>query len=318
MNRLPIALLAAAWALAPAAADAQPLAPGNLLASDLFGNRLFEYTPAGTVVRTVPFPNEHLRDIAVGPGGVVQAYNGSQNPQLSTFVPATGAITGQTLAGWSCFNNISYGGIGVIGDGVFVTDMLTFNGGEPQGIIRFSTTGGAPLRFATAQEYQDLTVGGDGLIYALRGGLRASQIDVFDPTTFAPVRTVTLSSDVTAADVRGLAVSAAGAIYAAAWNGQVYALSPAGLALNSRATGTSGLADIDLDDAGRLLVGSRIGEVILTDVTLASQTSFVVAGGPTVHVAFATPLTVVPEPSSFTLAGVGLAGWLAARRRRGH
>src|SRR5215211_8305370 len=106
MNRLSVALLAAAWALAPAAADAQPLTPGNLLASDLFGNRLLEYTPGGTVVRTVPFPNDALRDIAVGPGGVVQAYNGTFTPQLSTLVPATGAITGQTFAGWSTVNNV--------------------------------------------------------------------------------------------------------------------------------------------------------------------------------------------------------------------
>jgi hypothetical protein len=288
-----------------------------LLVSNLGAGTLGEYTPAGTFVRSFTFPDfeggfHDLRDIQVSSDGNVQAYNGTFTPQMSTLVPTSGTITSQPFAGWSTINNISYGGIGVFGTGAFVTDMATAGAGAPQGIVRFGIGGGTPVRFATAAQYHDLTVGGDGLLYALNG---ASTIDVFNPTSMAFVRTINFDATLSTADVRGIAVASTGGIYAAAWNGQIYSVSSTGAFVNSRVSGFSNLTDIDLDNSGRLLVGSRFGDVILTDITLASQTSFTLAGGPTVHVAFTSPLTV-PEPGSLALCGVGALGLLRCIRRQ--
>ena len=326
----PAAAIAAALGLGAPASDAASLTPGNILVSNLNTGVLTEFTSAGAVVQTFAFPDfsggfNDLRDIVVGPDGDVQAYNGTFTPQLSTLAPSTGTITSRAFGGWSTVNNISYGGIGAFGDGVFVTDMATAGAGAPQGIVRFSTSGGAMVRFGEAHEYQDLTIGGDGLLYALRGDLLPnSNVDVFDPTSFSLLRTITLDATVGGADVRGIAVSAAGTLFAAAWNGSVYAADLDGNFLNSRSTGVNDLTDIDLDDLGRLVVGSRFGDVILTDVTLASQTSFAGGGssGDTIHVAFATPLSVgvIPEPPSLALATMpallGLLGLGWRRRRR--
>jgi PEP-CTERM motif len=315
------ALIAIAWAVGSSPAGAQPLTPGNLLVSNLSTGVLSEYTPAGGLVRSFTFPDfeggfHDLRDIQVSPDGNVHAYNGTFTPQMSTLVPTSGTITSQPFAGWSTVNNISYGGIGAFGTGVFVTDMATAGAGAPQGIVRFDTGGGTPIRFATAAQYHDLTVGGDGLLYALNG---SSTIDVFNPTSMGFVRTITFDGTLSTADVRGIAVNSTGGIFAAAWNGTIYSVSSTGNLVNSRVSGFSNLSDIDLDNSGRLLVGSRFGNVILTDTTLASQTSFTLASGPTVHVAFTSPLTV-PEPGSLVLCGAGALGfarWVRRRARTG-
>ena len=175
--------------------------------------------------------------------------------------------------------------------------------------MRFSTSGGPTTRFGT-REYTDLTIGGDGLLYALTG----SAVDVYNPGAGdAFVRTINFAAGVSSGDIRGIAVASNGRLYAAGWNGTVYEVSSAGALLNSRPTGANNLTDIDLNDLNQLLVGSRFGNVILTDVTLASQTSFTVAGGPTIHVAWTTPLTV-PEPAA--IAVIGSAALLLRRSRR--
>src|SRR5262249_17785532 len=149
-------------------------------------------------------------------------------------------------------------------------------------------------------------------LYALNG---SSTIDVFNPTSMAFVRTITFDATLTTADVRGIAVASTGGIFAAAWNGQIYSVSSTGAFVNSRVSGFSNLTDIDLDNLGRLVVGSRFGDVVLTDTSLASQTSFTLAGGPTVHVGFTSPLTV-PEPGSLALCGISALGLLRYTRPR--
>jgi hypothetical protein len=300
--------------VAVATAQAAPLTPGNVLISNLNTGSLTEVTTAGAQVQSFLFPDfaggfHDLRDIVVAPSGFVEAYNGTFTPHLSTLDPATNTITSRTFPGWSTVNNISYGGVGAIADGVYVTDMAT--AGAPElGVVRFSTSGGPTTRFGS-REYIDLTIGGDGLLYALAG----SAVDVYDPAAGdAFVRTISFASGVSSGDIRGIAVASNGRLYAAGWNGTVYEVSSAGALLNSRPTGTNNLTDIDLNDANQLLVGSRFGTVILTDVTLASQTTFPVPGGPTIHVAWTDPLTV-PEPATATGMFV-MAAVLLRRSRR--
>jgi hypothetical protein len=79
------------------------------------------------------------------------------------------------------------------------------------------------------------------------------------------------------------------------------------------------LTDIDIDFNGNIVVGSRSGDVYLTDRNLSPFTSFAVDGpryGPVVHVAFTAS---VPESASVELMLVGalvLIGMSSRKRQR--
>src|SRR5437762_1901022 len=96
------------------------------------GSVLEELTPSGVLVRSVSIPiaggTEYARDLAVT-GNQVRVYNGTFSPQLSTYDGASGAWTSTTgPVGWSTVNNVSYGGLAVLGGFGFATDMNTFGG----------------------------------------------------------------------------------------------------------------------------------------------------------------------------------------------
>jgi WD40 repeat protein len=300
-------------------ARAGPLAEGDLLVSDLDTNVLTEYTTAGVAVQSFTFPDftgghRELRDVYRSPDGNVQAYNGTFTPQLSTLVPATGVITSRPYAGWSTVSNTTYGGIGAVGDGVFVTDMDT-SGAPEKGVVRFSTSGGSTIRFGSNQGYSDLTIGGDGLVYALYTDIGA-KLDVYNPSNNAFVRTITLDGTIANADVRGVAVASNGTIYAAGLNGFVYSANASGAMLNSRDMGVTQLTDIDLNDAGVLAVGTAGGHVLLTTTALTGQSSFTAGSNiATLHVAFTTPLTV-PEPATGLSAALLVCAGAMRRPRR--
>jgi hypothetical protein len=324
-----LSLLLMLFLTAPLRADL--LTPGNVLIStenfSAPANMVFEYTAGGTQVQgfSVPYPGgrpatEDVRDIATDLAGHVQIYNGTFSPFLTTLTPTAGPGAGtyvhNTTAGFSSVANVSFGGTATLGNFAYLSDMATASPGGPNGIVRFDLVTCTNTRFGAGNDYGDVTVGGDGLLYANRnpgGGVNASSIDVYNPATTALVRTISLSAALSTADVRGIAVDSAGLLYAAAWDGNIYQVSSTGSVLNSRPSGTSNLTDIDLDNTGRLIVGGRFGNVILTTTSLASQTSFLVGGNP-VHVAFVTPLAV-PEPATGGLMMLGLCA-LASRCRR--
>ena len=309
-----------ALALAPIAiADAAPLTGGDILVTRQNAHQLVEFTTGGSAVQTFGIPSpggatETLRDVVVGPNGAVQLYNGTFSPVVTTLTPTTGATADRTASGFGTFNNGSYGGIGALGSYVYATSQTS-----QQGIVRFGLADNSSTFFGTASGYQDLTIGGNGLLYALPS--TNSRIDVFDPSTLTLTRSIALNSTLTNADLRGLAVNTDGKIYAAGWNGSLYALDTNGNILNSRATGFNNLNDIDIDSTGRLVAGSRFGNVVLTTTSLATQTSFTDSSGGNIFVAFTSPLaiTAVPEPGSI-LYGVGVFGIVGLgmfqRRRR--
>ena len=248
----------------------------------------------------------------------VYIYNGTATPQMQTLTVSTGIVTGQSFPYWGTPNNISYGGIAVYGTGVFVTDGYSYqdtNSQTQEGLVRFDTAGGATVRFAGGNSYQDDTVGGNGLLYALS---TSGTIDVYSPVTDAKIRTINLDNAAYSSDIRGIAVDAYGFIYAAGWDGTVKALDANGNTLRSLTTGTSNLTDIDLNNAGQLLVAGRFGQVISTNTALTTETSFNVSGGDTIHVAWASPIIPgVPEPATASTVVAVAAVALSRRRRRG-
>ena len=301
------ALVALVFAGLAATAVAAPTKAGNLLVTDLNAGTLTEYTQLGSVVQkfSIPwsYPNfADLRDVVQGTDGRIHMFNGTFSPWMSTLDPTTGGVSNLSYAGWSTINNVSYGGIAVSGQYVFVSDMSTY-GGEASGIVRFDLINGSATRFASGYSFDDLTLGLNGKLYA--GG------SVFDPATMSLLGTTPWMG---AGDVRGRAVDVAGNIYSASWDGKISKHSASGLLIATLSTGEN-LTDIDINSAGNIVVGSRFGNVYLMDSNLSNFSSFQVGEslGPTVHVAFTTG---IPEPSSYALLLVGLMTIAAVKRRR--
>jgi len=263
-------------------ANADPLTVGNILVSS--GDILFEYTPFGVQVQSiaVPYPpprepTENVRDIIVDQNGDVQVYNGTFDPFLSTYNPSSEAWLHHTHIGWSTVNNVSYGGIGTYQNFVYVTDMRTFGDDgqdEAKGIIRFNIDTFSSQRFAEAFEFIDLTIGMDGLLYGLLDD--EDSINVYDPLSMVLLGTISLETG-----VRGIAVNEVGEIFGASWDDNIYHFDNDGVIQNSIDSGFYDLVDIDISLDGQLVIGSRFGDVILTDESLGSVSSFSVGSEPT-------------------------------------
>ena len=281
------------------------LDPANLLVST--NDTAFEYTPAGTQVQafSVPYPGgrpvtESARDLIVNEDNLVPLYNGTFSPFLSTLDPVTATWTDTTHPSWSTANDGTYGGIAAFKEFVFVTDMNTV-GGSDVGVVRFDTSGGSPLRFADTEEYIDLNLGMDGRLYALQDN--ETTVDVFDPTTLAAHGTVSLGTR-----VRGIAVNESGAIFGASWDREIYHFDSSGAQQNSVSSGNNELTDIDINEDGDIVVGTRFGNVLQTDETLGSVTTFS-AGTSLTFVAFARRLlpssSAAPTVTSESINGSG-------------
>ncbi len=250
----------------------------TLLASNILvstTNQLREYTPGGTLLSTVPIPNsgEQSRDLFVDENGLVHIYNGTFDPQLTTYDPSTTNFTDITAPGWSTVNNLTYGGISTFGQYVFVTDMRTFGDGgldELQGIVRFDLTDSSSERFSEAAEYIDLTIGLDGLLYGLRGD--EDTVDKFDPSSLESLGRIDL-----ARDNRSIAVNADGEIFGGSFDDNIYHFDSNGALINEVDPGLQSIADIDVASDGTVIAGTSSGlanAVIVTNEALDSVTTF--------------------------------------------
>ena len=299
-------------------AGAATLTPGRILVttdqSATPANTLYEYTTGGVKTQTfaVPYPttprDNYVRDIAVTPSGTVQIFNGTFAPVLTTLDPASGAVAHHT-GDFSVAGNVSYGGVAIFNNYIFVGDENTANSPNT-GIVRFDASNNyATTRFRSGTEYERVSIGANGLLYALQGNefLGLPGVDVFDPQTMSLIRSVKLD-----ADSRAVAVNPAGDLFVANWDGKVYHYTPTGTLLGTRDLGFGNIEDIDISPTGQLVIGGRFGDVIVTDTSLASQTSFKASGTP-VFVAFSSP---VPEPVGLGVLGIGAAGLLLRRGRR--
>ncbi|MFB2896140.1 beta strand repeat-containing protein [Aerosakkonemataceae cyanobacterium BLCC-F50] len=266
---------------------------GNILVST--NQTIGEYTQAGTAVSAainIPYGagarpgTESARDIIIDQNNLVFNYNGTFDPFLSIYDRSNSSWNHRTHPGWSTVNNVSYGGIAKYQNFVYATDMITSGPGDtPTGIVRFDLSNNTSARFADTQQYIDLTMGLDGVLYALKDDSSSSgrTVDAYDPVTMNLLWTTTLAND-----ARGIAVNENGDIFAAAWDGNIRHFDCDGNQLNFKASGTTNLSDIDVSFDGKIIVGSRFGQVIITDESLASQTSFSV-GSDDIFVSFSTP-----------------------------
>lgn len=284
---------------------------GNLLVSTTgtYPQQVFkEFTSTGSLVRTVNIPappgtsSDTARDLVQDSGGKVYVYNGTFTPALATYNPSTSTWSQQNYTGWSTVNNVSYGGIGLYQNYIFTTDMTTAGdpAGQSNGIIRFNLSNSTATRFANGTDFSDLNVGLDGKVYALAG----QTLSVYDPSTLALVRTVTLPSG---NDYRGVTVNAAGDIFTANWGNTVTHFSSTGALLSSvTLTGPGGGTwfgspmDIDVASDGTLAVGTYSGHVVQMTSNFTNITYFLASSTAGVFVTFAA--YQAPSPPSVSIA----------------
>lgn len=287
MRKLIVAMAAALFCWGTPLVHAQ-LQSGNIVVT--VDGLVKEYQLDGTLVQnigTVPQPeggDSGPRDLIVDGDGKLLIYNGTFLPNLSTLDMAAGTWQHRRIEGWATIANISYGGIGIYEDTVFLTDMIRSHNDIVKGIIAYDREDDSWTVLDTYGSPIDLCVGLDGFLYVLYTGGRL--IDVYDPANGCFIRRIfPEGSDYH----RAVAVDRESNIFLVGFNGVVKKLDPSGKqtkSVNLANRVHPNLTDIDVDGFGNVVVGSRMGNVVVLNSHLAFINWFE-AGFSTSFVAFA-------------------------------
>lgn len=223
------------------------------------------YSNSGELLQEEAVPDaggccDYARDLVVLDDGRIIIYNGTFSPMLSIYDPVTHIWTSMRHSGWGTVNNGTYGGIAVLGNYVYVTDM-TLATSNTAGIVRFDLNT-MSSEFFSGGEYIDLTIGLDGNLYALTG---YGSLAVINPETMEQIEARPIVTS------RSIAVDANGNVYAATWGGEIYRYDA-----DNNNTGiltvTGSLYDIDISIHGELIISDRSGRIVRTDINLVGYT----------------------------------------------
>ncbi len=290
--------------------------PNNGLTS----SSLLTYTPAGNLVSSsaivYPFTQspEAARGMAVDPQGNLQVFNGSAHPYLSTLAPGGATLQDHQFAGLN--QNLPttpyYGSIATYGNFVYAPSNST-----QFGIVRFDTNNYSAQGFAPGVPYGILTVGLDGLLYALNSTTSTTSADIFDPLTVARLGSIPLSVSTT---YSGIAVDATGNIFASDLTGHIYEYNKSGVLEKTLATGVTGFASLILANDGTLVGSALPHKVVVSDTSISSFSTFAINNNSgTFFTAFASsptensglPITLASSPidagtaTTFTVTAPG-------------
>ena len=246
---------------------------------------LQEYTQSGVLLGgdLVPSPvageEEEPRDLTVHNGiiHVVQEGFGYDNAYLSR----QSDWSHFTTADWTIGpGNVSHGSVASYENYIFATD---FN----RNLVRFDTSNGYSVqRFGYEVDdpfrdgIVDITIGLDCYLYALDrdGGGGLPDVEVYNPDTLEHLRTINLDAIIDDEwGVRAMAVDTNGDLFLATWEGDIHHLDPkATTVLNTLedVAGGSSLLDINLNEDGQIVTGSRLGPVAITNTALVAPTTF--------------------------------------------
>lgn len=275
--------------------DSGQIRPGNILVA-VENRYVKEYKPDGTLIQTfIAFPQDsgaggQFRDVVVNDQGDIEVINA--NSTLSNIDVETKAVTNHTDPDWSTGGNLTTGGVARLGQYLYVNDV-----GTTRGVIRFDTLNGyATTRVNTTYDIHDVTIGLDGKLYALESGGSGDDVAVINPLTMQILDNIKLQFTTH----RGIAVNAAGEIFATGWQESIYKYDSQGNLIDFFATGWE-LDDIDIDSTGRIVAAGDAFSlshkyVVMTDEKFQTVSYFPVTDDNELFVAFADPDTTAVTP----------------------
>lgn len=200
------------------------LTPGNILIThspigDGAVPLLQEYTPDGTLVRSVPLPSYSgetgdVGDVVLDRKGNVQVYNGTSTPRLTTYDPVAATLFHAQYPYWNTPEDKLGGGLAAWRNFVYATDQAATGEDLQQhaGIVRFDIEAGTAEPFVRGANFSDVTVGLDGFLYALGTSSDGTGrfIRVYNPLTGIQLREIRGLP----LQTRAITVAADGTIYA--------------------------------------------------------------------------------------------------------
>jgi hypothetical protein len=316
-------------------ASAAPLTVGDILVgispSSQNNSVLAEFTPSGTLVESWQMPaTSPLEGVAVGPNLTPYAYLGWTPSEIWTVNPTTNATSTFTYSGLSMDQSVANGQIATYGNYLYATDFDTGTGANNlNGIVRFDLSNSnagqryfdpLPETFDYDSDFQKVTVGYNGNLYALQGqgGYQSNGLLISNPNTMSTATPVTLPEEANA-----LAVDSSGNYFLLRDGGIDEFNSSFTLTKSLTLTGYSGfLSNLELSSSGNIVVTSSDGNVMVSNTQLSSFTSFnlsgLVASNDSVDQASATFIEApqVPEPASLMILTTATSLLLVRRRQR--
>lgn len=256
-------------------------------------NTLYRYSYSGALLDTQQIPKiyqtENARDIVPISETDIAVFNGQFSPNLSIF--NGNSWTHKEFEGWSTVANVAYGGIAADSVYVYLTDMSTGSGGGAQGIVRYDREQDTFERFLTDSGFIDITLGEDGMLYALMNVY--GRLAVINPVNMVVERELELGH---LSSSRAATADKDGTIYLAAWNGEISKFDSEGNLISSVSTGEA-YSDIDIR-GDHILLSSYYEEQALLYTTELEPIATFPAGGRHTFAAFSylQPQAQIPEP----------------------
>lgn len=276
-----LASLTALACFAPAASS-QSFTPGHILAST--NGRLYELDRDLLLVRVIQVPlppgggRYDVVDVVVDATGRAHVLiTGLLNPgSIATYDPIAGTWEQHPVAAF--LGNVSDGDLSLVGSYLFTKSQRIELPGFTSTAIQLPGRG-----------VGEVSAGLDGRVFALEDGSPRSGIRVVDPETLQVTATYVLPG---LFDSRGITSLPNGELVIADWNGTITRYtSDAQTALAQLQTGGNNLYDVEASPDGRIVAGSRFGDVLLTDTDLNSVRSVIPASSTRgVYVAFVPDL----------------------------
>ncbi|MGF1688180.1 hypothetical protein L4C36_16045 [Photobacterium japonica] len=204
----------------------------------------------------LPHSTESLRDLVNTPNGIA-VYSGTFDASLAMIHPTH--IAHLQHEGLSSVNNGTAGGIAVLGRYAYLTDMATANAAS-KGIVRFDLESETSQAYFTEHDYMDITLGNNGLLYALRNVY--GELDIIEPVTMKRLKQHNLGHT---SSSRAVTATKSGEIFMVSWDGYLHHYSQEGELFSRQSLDNAGFADIDINAQGELLVTARDGMMYLFD-----------------------------------------------------